>query len=76
MKKQTTEHNIQRKIKALHDVMKSLDVMSTVKETAFTIVRGQFADVLTMFLRKDLNSLLGDNSQLSCKVCNYQEAGD
>ena len=51
--------------------MSSLDIMSTVKETAFTIIRGQFSDVLTMFLRKDLNTLLGDKSSLSCKICSY-----
>ena len=45
--------------------MNSLDAMSSVKETAFTIIRGQFSDVLTMFLRKDLNTLLGDKSELA-----------
>jgi len=53
--------------------MNSLDAMSSVKETAFTIIRGQFSDVLTMFLRKDLNSLLGDKSELSCKLCAYED---
>lgn len=61
------------KIKALRKVMNSLDAMSTNKETAFTIIRGQFADVLTMFLRKDLNNLLGDKSELSCKLCSYSD---
>jgi hypothetical protein len=40
MKQQTTEKNIDLKIQALRDLMNSLDSMSTVKETAFTIVRG------------------------------------
>jgi hypothetical protein len=53
--------------------MNSLDAMSSVKETAFTIIRGQFSDVLTMFLRKDLNTLLGDKSELSCKICAYAD---
>jgi len=26
---------------------------------------------MIMFLRKDLNSLLGDNSELACKHCSY-----
>ena len=26
---------------------------------------------MTMFLRKDLNSLMGDTSHLSCKKCSY-----
>jgi hypothetical protein len=53
--------------------MATLDAMSTIKETAFAIIRGQFSDVLTMFLRKDLNELLGDNSERSCKQCSYSE---
>ena len=53
--------------------MNSLDAMSCVKETAFTIIRGQFSDVLTMFLRKDLNTLLGDKSTLNCKICAYED---
>lgn len=61
------------KIKALRNVMNSLDEMSMVKETAFGILRGQFSEVLTMFLRKDLNSLLGDSSELTCKLCSYSE---
>lgn len=52
--------------------MNSLDIMSSLKETSFTLIRGQFSDVLTMFLRKDLNDLLGDKSQLSCKICSYK----
>ena len=56
------DKNIQEKIKALRKVMISLDRMSTVRETSFTIIRGQFSEVLTMFLRKDLNVLLGDDS--------------
>ena len=51
--------------------MRSLDAMSILKEAAITIVRGQFSEVLTMFLRKDLNSLLGDKSEISCQVCSY-----
>ena len=26
-----------------------------------------------MFLRKDLNTLLGDKSELSCKLCAYKD---
>lgn len=63
-------------MQALKNVMNSLDSMSTVKQTAHTIVRGQFQDVMTMFLRKDLNSLLGDNSHLSCKKCSYAINGE
>ena len=53
--------------------MATLDAMSTIKETAFAIIRGQFSDVLTMFLRKDLNELLGDNSERSCNICSYSK---
>lgn len=53
--------------------MRTLDAMSTVQETALAIVRGQFSEVLTMFLRKDLNDLLGDNSESCCKLCSYVE---
>lgn len=31
---------------------------------------------MTMFLRKDLNSLLGDTSHLSCKKCSYAINGE
>jgi hypothetical protein len=55
--------------------MNTLDSMSSIKETAFAIIRGQFSEVLTMFLRKDLNDLLGDESQRSCKLCSYTEDG-
>ena len=64
---------MQDKIKALRKVMNSLDVMSTITQTAFTIIRGQFSEVLTTFLRKDLNSILGDESQLSCEQCSYAD---
>jgi len=71
MQKETNEANLDEKIKALRNVMRSLDAMSVLKEAAITIVRGQFSDVLTMFLRKDLNSLLGDKSEMSCNICSY-----
>lgn len=29
--------------------------------------------MLTTFLRKDLNSILGDESQLSCEQCSYAD---
>lgn len=66
MNSKTSDANIDEKIKALRNVMQSLDSMSVLKEAALSIVRGQFSDVLTMFLRKDLNSLMGDQSQISC----------
>lgn len=40
MKVETKDSNIQEKINALRKVMNSLDAMSSVKETAFTIIRG------------------------------------
>lgn len=39
-------------------------------------MRGQFQDVMTMLLRKDLNSLMGDSSELSCKKCSYGINGE
>lgn len=73
MTEKANEKNIEDKINALKKVMATLDAMSTIKETAFAIIRGQFSDVLTMFLRKDLNELLGDNSERSCKICSYSK---
>lgn len=73
MQKSTSQKNIDDKIIALRKIMRTLDAMSTVQETALAIVRGQFSEVLTMFLRKDLNDLLGDNSESCCKLCSYVE---
>lgn len=73
MSDKADENNIGKKIEALRKVMNTLDSMSSIKETAFAIIRGQFSDVLTMFLRKDLNDLLGDESERSCKCCSYTE---
>ena len=40
--------------------MKSLNAMSTVKETAITLIQGQFSETLMVFLQSDeLNDLLG-----------------
>jgi hypothetical protein len=39
-------------------------------------LKGQFSEVLTLFLRKDLNQLMGNDSQLSCKKCGYVDEKD
>ena len=76
MQEKANDKNIKKKIEALKKVIGTIDSMSTVKETAYAIIRGQFSEVLTMFLRKDLNELLGDNSERSCKECSYSEEGE
>lgn len=65
------EKDINFKMEAVKKIMTNLDKMSCEMTTAFTILRGQFSEVLTMFLRKDLNLLLGDTSRLSCEDCSY-----
>jgi hypothetical protein len=40
MKEKADEHNISKKIDALRNVMNTLDSMSSIKETAFAIIRG------------------------------------
>lgn len=42
IQRQSEAKNIEQKMQALKNVMNSLDSMSTVKQTAHTIVRGQF----------------------------------
>ena len=66
MKTKTNQVNIVEKMEALRGVMSTIDKLSTLKESSIAILRGQFSEVVVMFLRKDLNSLLGDNSELAC----------
>ena len=53
--------------------MKTLDAMSTGKEAAFTILRGQLADTIHVFLQKDLN-WIGNQLELNCDICNYSDS--
>ena len=54
-----------QKISALQKVMTTLDIMSTGKEAAFTILRGQLADTIHVFLQKDLNWIGNQLEQVS-----------
>ena len=59
MEDKTSEKNLQNKIKALQNIMNYLDSMSTTKETAFTILQGQFSDTFALVLGEELNKLIG-----------------
>lgn len=60
MHEKTTESNIQAKIEHLKGVMKSFNAMSTVKQTAITLIQGQLSETLMVFLQSDeINDLLG-----------------
>jgi hypothetical protein len=64
---------MKEKIVAIRNIMKTMDELSTIEQMSTNILRGKFSEVLTMFLRKDLNALIGDESELSCSKCSYAE---
>mmetsp|Transcript_16423 Transcript_16423/g.27832 ORF Transcript_16423/g.27832 Transcript_16423/m.27832 type:complete len:263 (+) Transcript_16423:1055-1843(+) len=66
---QNQDRNMKTRIDSLKELMITLDAMSTVRETAYIVVQGQFSDVLTLFLRNDLNQIMGDSLRRSCKIC-------
>lgn len=51
--------------------MVCLDSVSCLKSTAITVINGEFTQIISMLLRKDLNDILGDYSEQSCKICSY-----
>ncbi len=51
--------NPAEKIKAILALMQTFDKMSTQSETAFVVLQGHFSEVLILFLRPDLNKIIG-----------------
>ena len=71
--------SMEQRMENLKGIMDTLDALSTIKTTAFTVVQGSFSDVIVLFLREDFNSLMGDDNRRSCSKCasmDLREEGD
>mmetsp|Transcript_6164 Transcript_6164/g.9939 ORF Transcript_6164/g.9939 Transcript_6164/m.9939 type:complete len:195 (-) Transcript_6164:533-1117(-) len=49
--------------------MQTFDKMSTSSETAFVVLQGHFSELLMLFLRGDLNKIIGPQAHRVCEQC-------
>ncbi len=63
MENKRAQTSIHEKINVLKQTMVCLDSVSCQKGTAITVINGEFTQIISMFLRKDLNDILGDYSE-------------